>query len=56
MEKPFAELLNIEEGELVHALHNGGMLMGRKLPNVIKERTGKSRRFFYEDVIAFIGE
>ncbi len=49
----FASLLGIKESELVFALKSDGFFLGQQLPSPIDRACWRSRRFRFDDVIAF---
>lgn len=54
MTKDFANWLNIKEGELIYQYRTTGEYKGIELPQPLYQQTGKTRKFRYRDVVAFI--
>lgn len=52
--KDFAGWLGIREGELVYKYQTTGEYKGVVLPQPLYQHTGRSRKFRYGDVVAFV--
>lgn len=52
--KDFAGWLGIREGELVYKYQTTGEYKGVELPQPLYQHTGRSRKFRYRDVVAFV--
>ncbi|WP_097764844.1 hypothetical protein [Escherichia coli] len=52
--KEFAGWLGIREGELIHKYQTTREYKGVELPQPLYQHTGKTRKFRYCDVVAFV--
>ena len=54
--KTFAAMLNINESELIYLYMTNGYLNGRPLPEMLYNRTNRTRQFRMQDVMAFLAK